>query len=52
MAEKDKNKDAMTTSEAGQKGGETTSQEHDKEFYEDIDQKGGKSNSQNKRNNK
>lgn len=52
MAEKDKNKDSMTTGEAGQKGGEKTSQEHDKEFYQDIGQKGGENNSQSKGNNK
>ncbi|WP_332271373.1 KGG domain-containing protein [Staphylococcus gallinarum] len=31
----------------GQKGGEKTSQEHDKEFYQDIGQKGGEKRAQN-----
>jgi hypothetical protein len=47
MTNKDNNRDAMTRSEAGQKGGEKTSQTHDKEFYEDIGQKGGEHNSKN-----
>ena len=46
MTNKDNNRDAMTRSEAGQKGGEKTSQTHDKEFYEDIGEKGGEKTSQ------
>ena len=31
----------MTNEEAGQKGGEQTAENHDKEFYQDIGEKGG-----------
>nr|WP_318782752.1 general stress protein [Halomonas colorata] len=31
----------MSREEAGKKGGEATSKNHDKEFYEDIGHKGG-----------
>lgn len=31
----------MTVSEAGRKGGETTSRRHGPEFYEEIGRKGG-----------
>ncbi|HET8792109.1 MAG TPA: general stress protein [Modicisalibacter sp.] len=34
-------KGKMSVNEAGRKGGEATSESHDKEFYEDIGQKGG-----------
>jgi uncharacterized protein len=32
----------MTVEEAGRKGGEATSSNHDREFYEEIGSKGGK----------
>jgi uncharacterized protein len=32
----------MTVEEAGRKGGEDTSANHDREFYEEIGSKGGK----------
>jgi uncharacterized protein len=32
----------MTVEEAGRKGGEATSANHDREFYEEIGSKGGK----------
>ncbi|SFU69931.1 general stress protein [Halomonas korlensis] len=41
MADKRKDDKGMSTSEAGKKGGEATSQSHDREFYEDIGHKGG-----------
>lgn len=31
----------MSREEAGRKGGETTSKNHDKEFYQEIGKKGG-----------
>ncbi|MBP6965508.1 MAG: Em GEA1 (EM1) [Armatimonadetes bacterium] len=34
-------KGAMTVSEAGRKGGETTSEKYGHEFYEEIGHKGG-----------
>ncbi len=37
----DKQKSNMSVSEAGRKGGETTSATHGREFYEEIGQKGG-----------
>uniref|UniRef100_UPI000410E018 hypothetical protein n=1 Tax=Stutzerimonas azotifigens TaxID=291995 RepID=UPI000410E018 len=37
----DKQKGNMSVSEAGRKGGETTSATHGREFYEEIGQKGG-----------
>jgi general stress protein YciG len=40
MADKEKKGD-MTVREAGQKGGEKTSETHGKEFYENIGHKGG-----------
>jgi general stress protein YciG len=39
--EKDNKKGEMTVQEAGQKGGEATSESHDRKFYEDIGRKGG-----------
>ncbi len=35
-------KGKMTVSEAGRKGGETTSKRYGREFYEEIGEKGGK----------
>ncbi len=35
------NKGDMSVREAGQKGGQRTSDTHDKEFYQEIGQKGG-----------
>jgi len=35
------NDDSMSTREAGQKGGQRTSETHDREFYEQNGQKGG-----------
>ncbi len=35
-------KGRMTVSEAGRKGGETTSKKYGREFYEEIGEKGGK----------
>ena len=32
---------SMTVEEAGRKGGEATSKNHDKEFYQEIGRKGG-----------
>jgi len=37
----EKSKGAMTVSEAGRKGGETTSERYGHEFYEEIGKKGG-----------
>lgn len=37
----------MSREEAGRKGGEKTSQNHDKEFYQEIGQKGGEATSRN-----
>ena len=37
----------MSREEAGRKGGETTSKNHDKEFYQEIGQKGGEATSKN-----
>ena len=46
------NKDGnMTVEEAGRKGGEATSRNHDREFYEEIGSKGGKANAENNNNN-
>jgi len=42
MAKEKLNQRQMTVQEAGQKGGEATSQTHGREFYEEIGQKGGK----------
>lgn len=40
---RNKNDDGnMTVEEAGRKGGEATSAEHDREFYQEIGRKGGK----------
>ncbi|EGL19153.1 MULTISPECIES: KGG domain-containing protein [unclassified Paenibacillus] len=39
MARNDDNK--MSREEAGRMGGETTSKNHDKDFYQEIGQKGG-----------
>lgn len=33
----------MTVEEAGRKGGEATSESHEREFYQDIGSKGGQS---------
>jgi hypothetical protein len=41
MADNDKKKGEMSVSEAGRKGGETTSETHGREFYQDIGHKGG-----------
>ncbi|MDQ0268150.1 KGG domain-containing protein [Cytobacillus purgationiresistens] len=35
--------DKMTREEAGKKGGEATSKNHDKDYYQEIGEKGGKS---------
>ena len=43
MAEKDNEK--MSREEAGRKGGEATSESHDKDFYEKIGKKGGEATS-------
>ncbi|WP_311065412.1 general stress protein [Halomonas sp. DWK9] len=37
-----RNDNGMSREEAGKKGGDQTSKNHGKEFYEDIGQKGGK----------
>ncbi|WP_371068585.1 KGG domain-containing protein [Sediminibacillus sp. JSM 1682029] len=53
MADKNNNK-KMSVEEAGRKGGETTSRNHDQEFYEEIGKKGGETRGrqqQNKNNN-
>ena len=42
-----RNDNGMSREEAGQKGGEKTSKNHDKEFYEDMGHKGGKNSSGN-----
>lgn len=42
MAKDKTNPRQMTVQEAGQKGGEATSQTHGREFYEEIGHKGGK----------
>ncbi|MFZ5376187.1 MAG: KGG domain-containing protein [Patescibacteria group bacterium] len=39
----DDNQGRMTVEEAGRKGGEATSRSHDRDFYQKIGQKGGKS---------
>lgn len=40
-----KNDGKMSVEEAGRKGGEATSNNHDKEFYQEIGRKGGESRS-------
>jgi general stress protein YciG len=39
----EKNGGKMTVEEAGRKGGEATSESHEREFYQDIGSKGGQS---------
>ncbi len=41
MADEDKEKGKMSVGEAGRMGGETTSETHGREFYQDIGHKGG-----------
>lgn len=41
MASNNDNKGDMSVREAGQKGGQRTSETHGREFYEEIGQKGG-----------
>ena len=43
---KEESKGAMTVSEAGKRGGETTSERYGHEFYENIGKKGGKTTSE------
>lgn len=38
----DNNDNKMSREEAGRKGGEATSKNHDKDFYRDIGEKGGR----------
>ncbi len=38
---KKESKGSMTVAEAGRKGGEKTSETHEREFYEEIGHKGG-----------
>ncbi|WP_158737982.1 KGG domain-containing protein [Alteribacillus sp. YIM 98480] len=45
MANKNNENRKMTVNEAGRIGGETTSEKHDREFYQDIGQKGGETTS-------
>lgn len=40
----------MSREEAGRKGGEATSKNHDKEFYQKIGEKGGEARSTNNNN--
>ncbi|QGM29706.1 stress-induced protein, KGG, repeat-containing protein [Bacillus sp. N3536] len=49
MANNNQNKRgrSMSVEEAGRKGGEATSNNHDRGFYEEIGQKGGEATSQN-----
>jgi uncharacterized protein len=47
MSKDRKEKDgSMTVEEAGRKGGEATSRNHDKEFYQEIGRKGGEARSE------
>ena len=41
------NDEKMSLEEAGRKGGEATSKNHDQEFYEEIGRKGGEATSEN-----
>ncbi|ACA40062.1 general stress protein B [Lysinibacillus sphaericus C3-41] len=41
----------MTVEEAGRKGGEATSRNHDRDFYEEIGRKGGEARSKQRSNN-
>ncbi|MEH7273118.1 glucose starvation-inducible protein GsiB, partial [Neobacillus vireti] len=42
-----KDNESMSREEAGRKGGEATSNNHDKEFYQEIGRKGGEATSEN-----
>lgn len=46
MASNSDDKGDMSVSEAGQKGGQRTSETHDHEFYSEIGQKGGQAGGQ------
>lgn len=46
------NNKKMTNEEAGRKGGQATSNNHDREFYEEIGRKGGEASSGSGNNNK
>ena len=48
MADKDNGE--MSREEAGRKGGEATSETHDREHYEEIGRKGGKARAENQDN--
>jgi len=51
MVKNNRKNNKMSLEEAGRKGGKTTAQNHDKEFYQDIGQKGGEERSRQSKNN-